>query len=523
MPSLTPSRIVLRHSNVSGEKPVDSDLLLGEIFINIPDNKLYYKNRDSINPIIEIDLTTSTDLINIRDVDLNSEGVLVARYSNNTSKALGNVVGPAGRGLAIDGVVNYVNQLPNSSTIANVLNKNGTLFIVREGLNSATPGVKFSPVGPRIYSYSTASSGTWTELTGATVAAGDVGPRGNSILHGFGAPTSFTGEIDDFYLDTIEYKLYGPKSYSPYDDSEYWPDGIELQGPVGEVTAESLDQLLDDLGLGPTDIVPVVGLQLSDTGTVALDDGTLGLNSSGELILHNGLANGNELPTIKAGGSLTQATSFVSGTDFYLTDLEYPFKIAEFNIPFNQVSTVGDLLNLNGKISLKFDLINPYQTFVLPDSGIYLIVALDDSVIVSPGAQPYGALYYPYFNKHQSNNGNSTFKIESDININIENVDSFAEEISLQTRFTGGIKNTIFKNTQGVAPIVATTYHDEWLDLGDGSLMEFQQYIPRPVNENAFIKIPIYIVGVDYTGNPARPMYCSSVLNLSKTIEYQTP
>jgi hypothetical protein len=348
----------------------------------------------------------------------------------------------------------------------------------------------------------------------------------NTIISGTVTPPPNTlGNNGDYYIDKINYVLYGPKSVG------VWPVGVNLigadgePGPAGEVTVESLNQLLDDLGLGPTDIVPVVGLQLSDTGDVVLDNGTLGLNSSGELILHNGLENGDGLPAIKAGGSLTQATSFVSATDIYIANGEYPFKIAEFNIPFNQVSTVGDLLNLNGKISLKFDLINPYQNFVLPDGGIYLVVALDDSVLVSPGTQPYAALYYPYFNKHQSNDGNSTFKIESDININIQNVGSLAEEISLQTRFAGGIKNTIFKNTQGTAPIVATTYHDEWLDAASlgGYLMEFQQSIPRPVNENAFIKIPIYIVGVDYSGNPARPMYCSSVLNLSKTSKYQTP
>ena len=254
MPSLTPSRIVLRHSNVSGEKPVDSDLLLGEIFINIPDNKLYYKNRDAINPIIEIDLTTSTDLINVRDVDLNSEGVLVARYSDNTSKALGNVVGPAGRGLAIDGVVDYVNQLPNSSTIANVLNKNGTLFIVREGLNSATPLVKFSPVGPRIYSYSTASSGTWTELTGATVAASGLnGTNGTTIISGILETPPESSQDGDYYLDRINYVLFGPKS------AGVWPEeGVNLkgiQGPPGPAGPEILKPYLYNKHLAET-VVP---------------------------------------------------------------------------------------------------------------------------------------------------------------------------------------------------------------------------------------------------------------------------
>jgi hypothetical protein len=346
----------------------------------------------------------------------------------------------------------------------------------------------------------------------------------NTILSGTVTPPPNTlGNNGDYYIDKINYVIYGPKS------GGIWPQGVSLigadgeTGPPGEVTAESLNQLLDDLGLGPTDIVPVVGLQLSDTGDVALNSGTLGLNSSGELIVHNGLANGDELPAIKAGGSSTQATSFISGTDVYIGTYEYPFKIAEFNIPFNQLSTVGDTLNLNGKITLNFDLINPYQNFVLPDNGIHLIVALDDTVAVSPGSQPYGSLYYPFFNQHNSNDGNFTFKIESDVNINIINEASNAEEISVKTNFKSGLKNTIFKNTDGGAPIFATTYYDEWLGEGNGNFMEIPQSISRPSDENSFIKIPIYIVGVDYTDNPVSPTYCSSVLNLSKTSKYETP
>jgi len=225
MPSLTPSRIILRHSNVSGEKPVDSDLLLGECFINIPDNKLYYKNRDDlVNPIVEINLTTSDDLIHVRDVNLSNDGELIATFSNNNTKSLGSVIGPDGRGLAIDGVVDYVNQLPTSSTIANILNKNGTLFIVRLGASSTS---LFSPTGPRIYSYSTSSGGTWSELTGATVAAsGADGADGNTIINGTTSPTSEVGENGDYYLNTTNYVLFGPKSAGA------WPSpGVSLKGP----------------------------------------------------------------------------------------------------------------------------------------------------------------------------------------------------------------------------------------------------------------------------------------------------
>jgi len=236
MPSLTPSRIVLRHSNVSGEKPGNDDLLLGEVYINIPDNKLYYKNRDDlVNPIVEINLATTNDLIHVRDVNLSNDGELIATFSNNNTKSLGSVIGPDGRGLAIDGVVDYVNQLPTSSTIANILNKNGTLFIVRLGASS---GSLFSPTGPRIYSYSTSGGGTWSELTGATVAAsGANGTNGNTIRNGTASsPNNSDGNNGDYYLDNINYVLFGPKS------AGVWPStGVSLKGPNSITSSTTSD------------------------------------------------------------------------------------------------------------------------------------------------------------------------------------------------------------------------------------------------------------------------------------------
>lgn len=228
--SLIPSRLILRHSNTPGVKPGNDDLLLGEVFINIPDNKLYYKNRDLVKPIVEINLTTSNDLLHVRDVNLSNDGNLVAVYSDNVSKSLGPVIGPTGRGLAIDGIVDYVNQLPTPLTsppIADVLNKNGTLFIVRLGLNS---GSLFSPTGPRIYAYNSVAP-YWSELVGATVAAnGEDGVDGNTIISGISSspPVNSVGNNGDYYLDRINYVIFGPKSGGS------WPTtGVSLRGPQG--------------------------------------------------------------------------------------------------------------------------------------------------------------------------------------------------------------------------------------------------------------------------------------------------
>lgn len=531
MPSLIPSRIVLRHSNVQGEKPTESDLLPGEVYLNIPDNKLYYKNRDSITPIIEIDLNTSNDLTHVRDVSLSPEGNLIAVYSDNETKSLGSVVGPPGRGLAIDGIVDYVDQLPDASTIPpipNILNKNGTLFIVRLGDNISTP---FDPAGPRIYAYTSADGGSWDELEGATVAAGVAGPRGNTILSGTDdSPSNLIGIDGDYYLDTVNYVLFGPKSAGA------WPlTGVNIQGPVGAdgaVTAESLEQLLDDLGLGPTDIVPVVGLQLSDTGAVTLDSGTLGLNSSGDLIVHNGLSNGDDLPAIKGGATIsTQVGSFIANQSVINNNGEFVSKIAEWYIPYNWISNFGNSFNISGKIILKFGNI-PNQTFVLPSDGIYFCLVIGDNDFSFDYTIAVGALYWPFpytdtytpytSHSHNTADGNTIFKIESDLNINVTTEAAIPGEIAINSQLVGGLVNTIFKNTQGDFPLYSNTYINEWLDSNDGSFQQNVQVLPEPVAENELVKVAAYIVSIDNSDVVFSILDCASVLHLSKTNKYET-
>lgn len=535
MPSLIPSRIVLRHSNTQGAKPSESDLLPGEVYLNIPDNKLYYKNSDEINPIIEINLLPSTNLIHVRDIRLSADGDIYAVYNDGTeSSSLGNIKGPSGRGLAIDGVVDYVDQLPDASTIPpipNILNKNGTLFIVRLGENSGTPGTLFDPAGPRIYAYTSAAGGSWDELEGATVAAGVAGPRGNTILSGNAdSPSAESGIDGDYYLDKVNYVLFGPKSAGA------WPStGVNIQGPVGAdgaVTAESLEQLLDDLGLGPTDIVPVVGLQLSDTGAVTLDSGTLGLNSSGDLIVHNGLSNGDDLPAIKGGATIsTQVGSFIANQSVINNNGEFVSKIAEWYIPYNWISNFGNSFNISGKIILKFGNI-PNQTFVLPSDGIYFCLVIGDNDFSFDYAIAVGALYWPFpytdtytpytSHSHNTADGNTIFKIESDLNINVTTEAAIPGEIAINSQLVGGLVNTIFKNTQGDFPLYSNTYINEWLDSSDGSFQQNIQVLPEPIAENELVKVAAYIVSIDNSDVVFSLLDCASVLHLSKTNKYET-
>lgn len=59
-----------------------------------------------------------------------------------------------------------------------------------------------------------------TLLLGET---GPQGPRGTQLLNGLGEPAVHTGVEGDFYIDTISYELYGPKTNGS------WGIGISLR------------------------------------------------------------------------------------------------------------------------------------------------------------------------------------------------------------------------------------------------------------------------------------------------------
>ena len=59
-----------------------------------------------------------------------------------------------------------------------------------------------------------------TGATGATGPAGADGETGTLILDGTASPTELDGEPDDFYLDTDDHVLYGPKRTEPFDPPE---------------------------------------------------------------------------------------------------------------------------------------------------------------------------------------------------------------------------------------------------------------------------------------------------------------
>ena len=63
---------------------------------------------------------------------------------------------------------------------------------------------------------------------GSQGPAGGVGPAGTSILNGTSAPQSSDGNNGDFFLETTNSRLYGPKAGGAWSSSY-----VSLVGPTG--------------------------------------------------------------------------------------------------------------------------------------------------------------------------------------------------------------------------------------------------------------------------------------------------
>lgn len=56
---------------------------------------------------------------------------------------------------------------------------------------------------------------------------GPPGPTHKTLYHGKGAPAKELGEVDDFYIDTEAWEIYGPKTEAG------WGEGVSIIGPAG--------------------------------------------------------------------------------------------------------------------------------------------------------------------------------------------------------------------------------------------------------------------------------------------------
>ena len=156
--------------------------------------------------------------------------------------------------------------------------------------------------------------------TGPTGSIGPTGPRGTSLLNGTSDPGPTIGIDGDFYINTDDNTIFGPKN------GPIWGSGTSLIGPTGSTGST-----------GPTDFVKIAG----PTGTIQIYDSANTLTgaqdfkfSDGQLLLPSG--------TI-SNPSLTFSTDVKSG--MYLSTNTIGFSIGGVNS--TEINATGVFLNSN--------------------------------------------------------------------------------------------------------------------------------------------------------------------------------
>jgi hypothetical protein len=173
---ITPQRIVIKHSYESGAVPDINDLVAGEIALNATDNAIFYRSSDG--QLVTKDLDFQSSIVNyvndtfnssmLQTAEVNNDGDLIFTYLDNSTANLGNVIGPRGEGIGINGVVDYAINLPlpiadgggvgDVGILPESLNKTGTIFVVRLGIDPenlfGTP--PYDSGDPVLYMYNSA-------------------------------------------------------------------------------------------------------------------------------------------------------------------------------------------------------------------------------------------------------------------------------------------------------------------------------------------------------------------------------
>jgi hypothetical protein len=170
-----------------------------------------------------------TDGDNGRDAEFQSTGThvqwrLVGDATWNDLVALSAITGPAGAtgATGLTGATGAAGAdgrtvLSGSGAPSNGLGSNGDFY--------------YDPAARTMYGPK--ASGSWpsgVSLQGDTGATGATGAAGTSLLNGAGAPASGVGSDGDFYLDTTNHRIYGPKA------SGAWPGAGVTYAPTPHVT-----------------------------------------------------------------------------------------------------------------------------------------------------------------------------------------------------------------------------------------------------------------------------------------------
>jgi hypothetical protein len=106
-------------------------------------------------------------------------------------------------------------------------------------------GVPTSLIGPQGDTGETGPTGP-TGPTGATGATGPAGVDGTAVLNGAGVPSAGLGVDGDFYIDTTNDDIYGPKT------SGAWGTATSLIGPTGPQGSGGIGDLLGEVHVTST-------------------------------------------------------------------------------------------------------------------------------------------------------------------------------------------------------------------------------------------------------------------------------
>jgi hypothetical protein len=182
----------------------------------------------------------------------------------------------------LSGTSNVPSRMLESELVSGDAVPTATLDVTRE----VAPGIPSLNI-----CYTVAGDGTTVYWTEETLADGSiqVGPLATSpdiksVLNGSGAPASATGENGDFYIDTTNWQIYGPK------DGGAWGSGTDLVGADGaQGPGFSVSQPSGADYTGAADSQSSIAAAITAYGTNTEDEHFV-LLDGGELRIDSGLS-----------------------------------------------------------------------------------------------------------------------------------------------------------------------------------------------------------------------------------------
>lgn len=168
-----------------------------------------------------------------------------------------------------------------------------------------------------------------TAAINVAMNVGIPGTDGRSLLNGIGVPASGVGNLGDFYIDTVGFEVYGPKSGSG------WGTGTSIVGPIGPTGPQG--------PTGNTGPSGPTGANGSNGTNGAAGPNTVSTSTSTNI---TGILKGN-------GTNVLQATS---GTDYDAPGAATAAQAAAIAASLQKASNLSDLASVStAKTNLALD------------------------------------------------------------------------------------------------------------------------------------------------------------------------